>query len=157
MVHLELTDAMVLAAARVSDPCLFAHGLAPLMRDGPNTRKRMADEESRVRRMLDAAFGLATQTDMQEGASLTQTTGTTGKQELPKALQLAKRLRRIDARDSQTNKLLADAAKELTRLQALTAKAAPMRHQASTPAAADPAGPQDEQDNESHDRPRQHS
>ena len=68
MVRLELTDAMVLAAARVSEPRLFAHGLAPLLRDGPNTRKRMADEESRVRRMLDAAFGLATQTAIDEGA-----------------------------------------------------------------------------------------
>ena len=66
MARLELTDAMVLAAARVSEPRLFAHGLEPLLRDGPNTRKQMVDEESRVRRMLDAAFGATTQADIDD-------------------------------------------------------------------------------------------
>ena len=96
MVRLELTDAMVLAAARVSEPRLFAHGLAPLLRDGPNTRKRMADEESRVRRMLDAAFGLATQTAIDEGARMTGKESPPGERELPGALVLAKSLRAMD-------------------------------------------------------------
>ena len=69
--RIEVNDAMVLAAARESEPHLFAHGLAPLPRDGPNTRRRMADGEARVRRMLDAALGVATQTDRHEGVDMT--------------------------------------------------------------------------------------
>lgn len=50
-----VTDDMVLAAARVMSPYLFAHGLDGLPTDGPRTKERMRKETDLVRRMLEAA------------------------------------------------------------------------------------------------------
>ena len=50
------SDAMVLAAARIQSPRLFAHGLEPLPKDGENTAQRMRQETAQIRKMLAAAI-----------------------------------------------------------------------------------------------------